>query len=226
MARSVTVQSVIDGAFALCRDFPVSGAGALATAAQMLLYVDKAWAPLYKYYVQAEPDRFRTEATITVTVAATPSYSLPSLWFATIGIDYAVGTTRRKLRRLAEHERNVYAASSAAESQAYRLGETTLTLFPTPLVGQTYTHIYLPTAPVIAAAGTSLDCRIGHEDYLEKKVAKRLLQIEEAYDGRWDAELAQLEAELKLDANMRYFDDMVVMHRDSRRRRRWPWADV
>lgn len=224
MARSVTVQVIVDGARFLADD----ATGRLASNTQMVTFTDLAWARLYSFYLLAEPDRFRTEAVLTTdgTDGSGGWAALPSDWFSTIGIDYFTGSNGcvRELERLQETERNMFAGASTAQAQKYRVGASNLTLFPTPVTGQTYRHIYLPTAPALTALANSIDCRMGHEEYLQLFLARKLLQKEEAYDGRWERQIDKIETELKSEANLRYLNDMVTMvHRVTDRDRPF-WA--
>lgn len=215
MARSVTVQVIVDGARFLADD----ANGKLASTSAMVTFTDLLWARLYSFYLAAEPDRFRTEATITSDGTAT--YTLPTDWFSTIGIDFFFGTSNVcELERLQETERNMFVGQGSGQSRKYRLGATTIVLFPTPVLGQTYRHIYLPTAPALTVVGSTIDCRMGHEEYLQLCLARKLLQKEEAYDGRWDRQIDKIETELKSEANLRYLNDMVTMvHRQTERDR-------
>lgn len=226
MARNVTVQQIVDEVQVLIED-PLHK---VATETQYVSRVSRTNARLYAMYVEAEPDRFRTEATITA-LASTATYALPAAWLSTIGIDYASGNERRELRRLQEEERNDYIGQTGT-SEAFRLvGSTNITLYPTPTVGQTYTHIYIPCAPdltvAIAPALTALtntiDCRNGHEEYIEWCVARDLLKAKNEYAGQWDADIARIEADLKREANWRYFTDVVTMAQ-KRTRRPWPYG--
>jgi len=222
MARSVGVQEIVDEIQILVED-PLHK---LDSEAGYVRRVNRKSARLYSYYVSAEPDRFRTEATITagtgIVVGTINAYALPAAWLSTIGVDYASGNDRDPLYRLQEDERNDFVGETG-QSVAFRNLGANIALYPTPVVGQTYIHIYIPTAPVLAAAGIAtdtIDCRLGHEDWLEKTVARDLLTMKNEYAGQWDAEINKIEAELKLEANWRYFDDVLVMRseRDVRRR--------
>jgi hypothetical protein len=218
MARSVTVQKIVDQVQVLTED-PLH---ALASEAEYISFIDEEHARLYAMYVQAEPDRYRTEATIT-GVGGTSAYALPSDWLATIAIDFASGSVREPLCRLQEQDRNRY-LNSTGQSRAYRVIGTNVVLYPAPLTGQTYTHIYLPTAPTLSAVGTSIDCRLGHDKWLEMCVARTLLNKENTYDGRWDDEIAKVEAELQREANYRYFHDMSRMRPErDQLLYRYPW---
>lgn len=206
MARNVTVQKVVDEAQVLCQD----PSHALATEAQYVSIINDEHARLYAYYVAAEPDRYRTEATIT-GVSGTSAYALPSDWLATIGVDFVSGSVREKLYRLQESDRNLY-AQQTGQARAYRVIGTNVVLYPTPLTGESYTHIYIPTAPVLSSTATSIDCRLGHDKWLQMCVARTLLKTEESYDGRWDDEIEKVEIELKTEANYRYFQDLALMN--------------
>lgn len=219
MARSVTVQQIVDQVQLLCQD----PGHALATEAQYVGFISDEYTRLYAAYVEAEPDRFRTEATIT-GITSTSAYALPSDWYATVGVDYVSGSVRKQLRRLLEADRNQYFVSGG-DPDAYRVIATNVVIYPTPVTGQTFTHIYLPTAAPLTSVATSIDCRLGHERYLQFCVARILLTTEESYDGRWDQEIARTEAELKREANERYFRDLPRMQHESwPATRSWPWA--
>lgn len=218
MARNRTVQELVDEIQVLVED----SAHALASEAEYIRRVSRAHARLYAMYVAAEPDRYRTEATIVAGTGGTSSYDLPADWLSTIGVDYASGNERTALKRLSEEERNDYTGQSGT-SEAFRLLGAKVHLYPTPITGQTYTHIYLPTAPDLTAVGTQVDLRLGHEVYIEYAVARDLLKKEESYDGRWDDTIAQIESDLKTEANWRYFTDVVTMAQ-ARQRRAWPYG--
>lgn len=222
MARTVLVSEMVDMVQILVED-PLHK---LATEANYVSRINRTAARLYRRYVEAEPDRYRTEVTITAgtglvngTVA---SYALPVDWLSTIGVDFANGNQRCQLRRLQEEERNDYVGQTGT-AVAFRDLGVNIVLYPTPLVGQTYTHIYIPTAPVLALVSDSVDCRLGHEEYIEKTVARDLLKMKNEYDGRWDSDIAQVDAELKTEANWRYFTDVVTIAQ-SQRRRPWPYG--
>jgi hypothetical protein len=218
VARNVTVQKVVDQVQILVQDPD----HALATEAQYISIVDEEHARLYSYYVAAEPDRYRTEATIN-GVTGTSAYALPSDWLATIAVDFVSGSVREPLHRLQENDRHRYVNATGA-SRAYRVIGTNVVLFPTPLTGQTYTHVYIPTAPTLSAGATNIDCRLGHDKWLQLCTARTLLNSENSYDGRWDEEIAKTEAELKLEANYRYFKDMARMQSERELwRRTWPY---
>ena len=215
MARSVTVQKIIDQVQVLCEDPD----HALATEAEYISFINDEHARLYAFYVAAEPDRYRTEATIT-GVSGTSAYALPDDWLATIAIDFTSGSIREPLARLQEQDRNRFANSTTGQARAYRLIGSNVVLYPSPQTGQQYTHIYLPTAPVLDAVETTIDCRLGHDKWLQLAVARTLLNAENSYDGRWDEEIAKTEAELKLEANYRYFMDMARMDSEDQIRKR------
>ncbi len=225
MARVATVGSIVDMVQVLVED-PLHK---LATETEYIQRIDRTNARLYAYYVASEPDRFRTEVTIT-GVGGTSAYALPADWASTIAIDAVSGTQRTPLTRLHEESRNDYIGQSGT-AQAFRLIGTNVVLYPTPLTGQTHTHIYLPTAPVLTAAiapaltprDNTIDCRLGHEDWIEKVVARDLLQMKNEYAGQWDSEIDKLENELKAEANWRYFTDVVTMAAQ-RTRRPWPYG--
>lgn len=219
MARSVTVQQIVDQVQILVQDPD----HALATEAQYVSFISDEYTRLYAAYVQAEPDRFRTETTIS-GITGTSAYALPSDWLATIAVDYVSGSVREPLARLQENDRNRYTLS-VGPSRAYRVIGTNVVLYPTPLTGQSYTHIYLPTATALSAVGTSIDCRLGHERYLQFCVARILLNAENTYDGRWDDEIKRTEADLKMEANYRYFQDVGrIQGPDSTRVYSWPYG--
>lgn len=220
MARSVTVQQIVDQVQILCQDPD----HALATEAQYVGFVSDEYTRLYAAYVEAEPDRFRTEATI-VGITGTSAYALPATWYSTIGVDYVSGSVRKQLRRLLEVDRNKY-VFAGGDPDAYRVVTTNVVLYPTPVTGQSFTHIYIPTATPLTTVADTIDCRLGHERYLQFCVARILLNSENSYDGRWDEEIARTMAELKREANERYFRDLPLMRPsyEGRQGRAYPFA--
>lgn len=206
MARSVLASAIRDKARELADDT----GGNLLSDNRILVAIDLAWARLYSFYVQAEPDRFRTEATITTTGAS--AYNLPADWFSTVGLDWQQSSNiYMPVRRMQESERNMFNGQpTGSQARAYRVLGSTIALYPTPPTGQTYRHIYLPTATAITTAGDSIDCRIGHEDYLEKVIARDLLRIEQNYNGEYDRDIESLEDDLKIEASMRYFHEPTL----------------
>lgn len=208
MADSVLASAVILGARERADDAVDE---AIADDAEILRYLVQAWKRLHALYVQAEPDRFMTSSNVGV-VAGTATYSLPATWLGTVRVDYvqsSTGNLYRPLRRLQDPEVLLFNGTpSAPIATAYRAVGTNLVLYPTPSDSSaSYRHTYLTTAPSIPNTSTSLEVRNGHDVYLEMLVAKRLLQKEEAYDGRFEKELEQIEEDLKSEANLRYFMD-------------------
>lgn len=225
MPREIEVDDVIFLAKTMCED-PDSALGG-ANGATYIDFIDGEYARLYALYVKAEPDRYRKEEVITIQ--ALPSNwvsNMPNDWLATIGVDYQSSpTVRQPLMRLQEQDRNRYNEGSAGQALAYRILGIQIHLFPNVLlpVGQKYVHVYLPTPPRISSLGTLIDCRLGHEKYLAMRLAKTMLNIENTYDGRWDPEIAAMEAELSMEANYRYFmDDARMTSEYDMRRRSWP----
>lgn len=206
MADTVTAQSVIDGA----RSRIMDASGDVSDNTDILIYVRDAWKHLYSLYIGAEPDRFRTE--VSITGAAT--VALPADWLATIAVDYQQSVGMRwALRRLQEADRNAFNGTTSGNAFAYRVIGTNLCLYPTPS-GGTYIHIYIPTAPAIASAATTIEVRGGDDGYLQKVVARDLLMKEEAYDGRYDKEIEKLEEDLVEKAALRYMRDANEMRSD------------
>ena len=205
MATSVLVSAVRDAARARVDD----ASGAIAGDTEVLSYVQDAWERLHSLYLGAEPDRFRTEASIT----GAATVALPADWFATIAVDYQPATgTRYPLRRLQESERNAFNGMTGP-ARAYRVIGTNVCLYPTPS-GGTYIHIYTAGAATLAA-GTTLNVRNGHNVFLELLVARRLLEKEEAYDGRWEKQIEQIEESLVEEAALRYLRDGSVITGDN-----------
>ena len=199
MADTVTVASVIAGARSLIDD----SAGVVSDATDILIYVRHAWKRLYSLYLGAEPDRFRTE--VSITGAAT--VALPADWLSTVAVDYQQSAGLRfPLRRLQEADRNSL-LPSGGPALAYRVIGENICLYPTPS-GGTYIHVYVPTATAIVNDATTLNVRAGHDEYLHKDIARALLKAkDEGYDGRYEDELKQIEASLVEDAALRYMRD-------------------
>lgn len=205
MARTVLVSQIVGQIKILVQDPDHQ----LATEPQYRQFITDEYTRLYAAYVAAEPDRFRSEATIT-TIAGTATYALPADWVGTFGVDFTSASLSRPLRRLMEDDRFDY-VQSGGEAQAYRIIGSNVVIYPTPSTVMTLTHIYIPAPPGSLASNDAIDCRLGHERFLQFCVARILLNSEGTYDGRWDSEIAKTEAELKMEANYRYFQDQPTM---------------
>lgn len=217
--RVVQRADIISQVQVLCEDPDF----ALATQPTYVRFIVEGYARLHAAYVAAEPDRYRREQTITVGgFTPGPSFAVPDDWESTVAVDFISGSLREPLRRLQEVDRNRFTNFSPAQSRAYRvIGDNpgpgdSLVLYPSPVDGQEYAHVYLPTAP--DDSQDQYDLRMGHERVLQQMVARDLLNAENSYDGRWDGEIDRAFAELKIEANYRYFHDMGRMTSE-----RWTW---
>jgi hypothetical protein len=217
MARQVSVLAMTNQIKLMTQDPDF----VLADSLMYCQLIGRNFARLYAMYVEAEPDRYRQETQYEIGV---DPLDLPSDWYSTIAVDYLLpGNRREPLIRLQEQDRNRF-FNETGQARAYRIIENSIVLYPTPQNGQKYILISLPTAPILQESD-SVDLRIGHEKYLEQTTARDLLNTENSYDGRWDEEIAKLEAELKYEANMRYFSDMARMTSDYQQRyRSWPFS--
>lgn len=206
MARSVTVSTIMDSV----RERVDDEGAVLADDTELIRYIDRAWTRLYAKYAAAEPDRFRTTATLSLSGNTA---ALPSDWLATIGVDYQENSsTFYPLRRLHEAERHTFnGQATGSRALAYRVIGSNIVLYPTPPAGQTYVLIYLPTATALTASGDTIDCRNGHDEYLSMLVARRLLKQEQAYEGDFEDEIGRIESELMEEAHMRYLNEPELM---------------
>lgn len=150
--------------------------------AELLLYMQQSWKRLYAIYAKAWPERYRTEQTITSTGVA--GYAVPAAYMGTIAVDYKESpSVYIELELLQEEERNLFNGVASGRSVAYRvLGDgasAAVNLYPTPVTGQVYRHIYLPVATTLTAA-SQLDVMNGHDRWLELDLAIRMLNKEES----------------------------------------------
>lgn len=137
--------------------------------------------------VDAVPERFEAEATITATGAA--SYALPSTYYQTLGVDALWGSQRMPLKRIQFQDRTRYELTGEAEG--YYIKAATIVLAPAPSSG-TFYHQYVTAAPVLVAA-TTVDGVNGWEMWPVYDLAiKMLAKSETSADA-----LLQKQAELK-----------------------------
>jgi len=221
MARTVSVQfGLIPQIQLMCQDPDLI----LADQLTYVEFINRNYARLFAMYVEAEPDRYRSESPLQMGSDPYP-FDSPAEWYSTIGVDHVEpGNRRVPLMRLQEQDRNRF-FNQTGPARAFRMGfQDKLELFPTPNNGEQYVLIWLPTAPVLQVTD-SVDLRIGHEKYLEMTTARDLLNAENTYDGRWDDEILKIEAELRYEANSRYFHDMARMTSEyGLRHRYWPFG--
>lgn len=176
--------------------------------AEVLDYLNEEWPRLYALYAKAYPESFRTE--VDVVTDGTPSRPLPADWWETVGVDYQrTGGRYGRLRRLMEAERNRFAQASSSRAFAFRAIKNALFFYPTPPAGQTYRHIYVPTAPVLTL-GDSIDGVLGHEKLLELEVAIRILAGKDETDPSTLMTLrVDVKREVEEEAAMRQAEEAV-----------------
>lgn len=206
MSYLVTVSKIARGARFRCDDEQDE---ALADDTTVLIMVQDALTRLHSFYVKADPDMFRTEVDYTADGSA--SYDLPEDWFSTVGVDYVQSsTTKVQLDRVQEADHTYYDAMTGSYAVGYRCIGDQLYLYPKPSSG-TYRLIYLTDPQLITDSTDEIDCRMGHDVYLEMLVARWLLEKEESYDGRFERQIKEIEENLTEEANMRYLRDPVTM---------------
>lgn len=104
------------------------------------------YSQLYSMVVNSGLRYFESEDEIT-SVASQAEYDLPKDFLASIGVDYKVDSAgrRRALTEIMVQERNIYRGNTGtSEASFYALVGPQLILYPTPPVGQTYEHLYIP----------------------------------------------------------------------------------
>lgn len=197
--RSVTVADLI---VRIRRWVSAAGDTAFLPDNEVLDYLNEEWPRVYALYWKAYPELFRTEATVTSTGVA--AYNLPADYLETIGVDWQRDArTFCELRRLQEAERNRFNGVTSSPARAYRVLRNQLVLFPAPVTGQVYRHIYIPTAPVLALVD-SIDGILGHEKLLELEVALRILAAKDEVDFSQHAKLRDdVKREVEEEAGMR-----------------------
>jgi len=125
--------------------------------------VSEMYAELHAVIVETGARVF--EATQNLTAGST---ALPADHLSTIGVDYVYDTTadkRRALDELMVQERNELRGLTG-ESQFYAHEGANIVLYPTPIAGQTYKHLYvpIPTDYSASADGTAIDVVTPHGD--------------------------------------------------------------
>lgn len=125
--------------------------------------------------VDAVPERFEVEETITANGAA--AYNLPALHFMTLGVDSLWGSTRVPLKRVQFQDRTRYDATGDAEG--YYLKAATIVLVPKPTSG-TYYHQYVTAAPVLVSDSDSVDGVNGWEMWPIYDLAVFMMSKEES----------------------------------------------
>jgi hypothetical protein len=155
--------------------------------AELISYINTSMKRLHRILAEAYPERFRKE--VLITSDGSPSYDLPADWLGTIGVDRQCSIDDYDpLYVLNEFERNRYPATTRATSRAYRALVGKLWLYPTPVSGQVYRHVYLPTPTPITASGDTIDGILGLEELIELDVAVRITLKEEGDASAFAAE--------------------------------------
>lgn len=170
-------------------------------------YISASYARLHELLVQSGIAYFESEQTIT-TVAGTASYALPAAYYATIGVDFQRSTGQYlPLRRIMVQERNMFPASAADRSFAYRIVGSNVVLYPTPSAVQTYRHLYVPIATNLSADGDTVDGIAGWEELIINDAARKCLAKEESDTSAIEREIARDEARIENARLSRYLAD-------------------
>lgn len=150
------------------------------TAAEVTDLVNDEWPEVYRLLVELGPPDYYSASTTIATVVGTVAYALPADFFDETTI-YALDTNtyKRPLRKVQDW--------GLARVQS-----------PTAVVNVTME--YIPSPPVLAADGDTIDGIAGFDSLLTCRVARRLLQKRKQDTGSVDAEIGQLTAHLKAGA--------------------------
>jgi len=165
MARNVTLSGLRDRIYELgeLREAYVS-----KTALRE--EINQSIAELYDLVVQADQGYYESTDTITV-VSGTASYSLPTDYYKTIGVDVqrSDGSTWINLRRYNHTERNKYSNYGGGinrEWTEYRVRGGNIVFTPSPTWSGSARHFYIPTPTKLTDDGDTFDGVAGWDDYV------------------------------------------------------------
>jgi hypothetical protein len=173
MARSVTLGEIRQRA----RD-RADKQGDHIDDAEWTRLIDASYCELYELLASSGLNYF--EATQSITTDGTATVDCPDDYFQTIGIDRGDGSDGIELDPIDVRQRHKY--GSGHEALAYRIVNNTITFYPTPSTGRTYTHLYIPAAASLVDADddTEIDGVSGWEELIVVQVAIKALHKEES----------------------------------------------
>jgi hypothetical protein len=108
--------------------------------------LNRSYAELYDLIVTSanSEDYFLNSSTITL-VSGTQSYSLPTDFYKSRGVDLNIGSNKIPLRRYNFSERNIGGLFATAADMRYHIQGDKIILNPAPSTSNTITMFYIPT---------------------------------------------------------------------------------
>ena len=108
--------------------------------------LNRSYAELYDLIVTSanSEDYFLNSSTITL-VSGTQSYSLPTDFYKSRGVDLNIGSNKIPLRRYNFSERNIGGLYSSAADMRYHIQGDKIIINPAPSTSNTITMFYIPT---------------------------------------------------------------------------------
>ncbi len=171
--------------------------------AEMNRYIDQSYATLFSKLVDATPDMYIREATIT-GATDTADYALPDDFYGTYAIEQVMGSGYNPLTRIDSSEAYLYEAGSGGNACAYHYTATSsadqaaskVRLIPTPVTGETYRHKYIYAPTVLDSDAEIVDGVAGWEEWIVLDAAIKCLAKEESSTAILERQLERLDAQI------------------------------
>lgn len=219
------------------RDHADMANSSFVSDAEMLRYLSANYCALYDELVTADPERFRTEQTITVgtdTDTSGRKFAVASDYYGTIKISYNTdNNTRDPLRRAYGTELDRYNYSQTDTSEVWAPVHNTTTpatqkieLLPPPNSGEVYTHTYIVAPAELTTASDTVNGVSGWEKYIILLTVLDCRDKEETPTGSVERQIAAFQERLQ---RMRYNRDAAnsgrVVNTRGDNRRGWDGLD-
>lgn len=158
--------------------------GSVASVGSVNDLVNLAIAEFYDLLIAARGQDYSRSSAALAIVAGTSAYNLPADFYEALSVVLEWGARDHELvgdiDRVEDRPAlNNFATWSPWATKGYRVLATTLEFLPTPTSAVTGRLLYVPTAPVLAADGDTIDCVNGWEKLPALRVAMELRTIEE-----------------------------------------------
>jgi len=166
-------------------------------------YISGSYATLFSKLVDANPDMYTREATIT-GVSDTSDYDVPDDFYGTYAIEQNLGSSYYPLSRIDPIEGYLYESGTAGNACVYHFVSTSssdqadfkVRLLPTPNTGETYRHKYIYAPTDLSADDDIVDGVAGWEEWIVLDAAIKCLAKEESSTAILERQLERLDVQI------------------------------
>lgn len=185
------------------------------TDSELNTYINSSYKELYGMLLHH--DMMRTETNQTITADGSSSYSLPSDYYATVGVFRQEDEYYHRIPRARAQDRPFAGVAPTGDAIEYRTANNAIELLPHPGSG-TYIHAYIPLLTELSADSDTMDGVNGWEEFVVIDAAIKCLMKEESDARHLQIERENLRERIRMEAEARELSGThFVVNRRGRR---------